>query len=51
MVIVAGGTGLLPFLDLLDLLLRKTIYDVLKSNVGEKVAEQTNVHQADFNIF
>jgi NAD(P)H-flavin reductase len=28
-VIVAGGTGLFPFLDLLDFLLRKTIYDRL----------------------
>jgi NAD(P)H-flavin reductase len=28
-VLIAGGTGLLPFLDLLDFLLRKTLYEYL----------------------
>jgi hypothetical protein len=28
-VIIAGGTGILPFMDLLDFILRKTIYELL----------------------
>ena len=47
-IIVCGGTGILPFIDLLDFLLRKSIYHVLSTTMGKKVAEQTNFFKEDF---
>ena len=34
-VIFAGGTGILPFYDLLDFLLKKTIFDIMKKKGGK----------------
>lgn len=39
---VCGGTGLLPFLDLLDFILKKSVYDIVKAKAGKLVAEEVN---------
>lgn len=33
-VIICGGTGLLPFLDLLDYFYKLTIYEILRNKVS-----------------
>jgi hypothetical protein len=33
-IIFASGTGILPFLDLFDYLLKKVVYTVIKLNFG-----------------
>ncbi|KRX06844.1 hypothetical protein PPERSA_11489 [Pseudocohnilembus persalinus] len=43
-VIVAGGTGVLPFLDLLNLMLQKVIYEIAKKEKGQQFADE----QIDF---
>lgn len=40
--IICGGTGLLPFLDLLDYALKATVYDAIKTFAGEEVASLVN---------
>jgi NAD(P)H-flavin reductase len=37
-VIFAGGTGILPFLDLFDYLLRKSVNKIILQNFGEEKA-------------
>ena len=53
-IIFSGGTGILPFMDLFDFLLKKSIYHILLTQfgLGREIAEQTNVYNEDFeNIF
>lgn len=47
-IIFCGGTGIFPFLDLLDYLLKKSIYQILSSTIGKEIAEETNVFKEDF---
>lgn len=47
-VIVAGGTGLFPFLDLLDFLLRKCIHDLLLEKKGRESANLFNKPLTEF---
>ncbi len=47
-IIFCGGTGILPFIDLLDFLLRKSIYHVLLTMMSKKVAEKTNYFKEDY---
>jgi len=42
-VIICGGTGLLPFLDLLDYFLKYTVYEALRNTSGEEVAQFANL--------
>lgn len=46
--IFCGGTGILPFLDLLDFLLKKSINQVLKTTLGAEIAAEANVYKQDF---
>jgi NAD(P)H-flavin reductase len=41
-VLIAGGTGLHPFLDLLDFLLRKTMFDLIRESKGQATAMELN---------
>ena len=42
----------MPFVDLLDFLLKKSINQVLKTNIKPEVAQEANVFKTDFdNIF
>jgi len=41
--IFAAGTGILPFLDLFDNLLRKAMYDIVKEKHGVKIANDLNI--------
>ena len=50
-VIVAGGTGLFPFLDLLDFLLRKCIYDLLVEKKGRESADLFNKPKTEFSSY
>ena len=47
-IIFCGGTGILPFVDLLDYLLKKSIYKALLTMFGKDVAEKTNVFNEDY---
>jgi hypothetical protein len=50
-VIIAAGTGLFPFLDLLDFLLKKTLYTLLKAEKGKEVAEDIMSGNVDFEKY
>ncbi|EGR34866.1 hypothetical protein IMG5_000940 [Ichthyophthirius multifiliis] len=41
-IIFVAGTGVLPFIDLLDYLLKKVIYTVIKANFGQQEANLIN---------
>lgn len=41
-VLIAGGTGLFPFLDLLDFLLRKTLFELIRESKGAAIANEFN---------
>jgi len=41
-VIVAGGTGILPFMDLLNFLLMREMYNILLQRKGEDIAAPIN---------
>jgi len=43
MVIICAGTGLLPMIDFLSVLLWKNMYEILKEKVGVEKAEKINV--------
>ena len=43
--IICAGTGILPFIDFLNVFLFKTMYRVLKEKVGERSAEKVNVYK------
>ena len=45
----AGGTGILPFLDILDFVLKKSIYTVIKKKVGEVEAKKMDVYEEDYD--
>jgi len=47
-IIFCGGTGILPFIDLLDFLLKKSIYHILLTTLGKTMAEQTNYFKEDY---
>lgn len=47
-VIFCGGTGILPFVDLLDYLLKKCIYHVLLNKFGVNTAKKINPHNEDY---
>ena len=47
--IFANGTGILPFLDLFDFLLRKTMWISLKKKFGVNVAKIINAYEEDFD--
>lgn len=38
--IICNGTGVIPFLDFFDYLLRKTLYTILRYNCGKGVADR-----------
>jgi hypothetical protein len=40
--IFCNGTGILPFLDVFDFLLRKALFTVLYDRCGSKVADSMN---------
>ncbi|CAD8152660.1 unnamed protein product [Paramecium octaurelia] len=48
-VIVCGGTGILPFLDLLDFQLQSATYQIVKKKFGQKVAERLNPFECQFS--
>jgi len=43
MVIICAGTGLLPLIDFLNVLLWKNMYDILKEKAGVEKAEKINI--------
>ena len=47
-IIFCGGTGILPFIDLFDFLLRKSIYHVLLTTISKEVADQMNHFEEDY---
>jgi len=47
-VILCAGTGILPFLDLLNYLLMKTMYNELKKKFNEQIAESINVFKENY---
>lgn len=47
--IFCGGTGIYPFLDLLDFLLKKSIYSALCKNFSKEIAEQTNLNHESYD--
>jgi len=46
--IFAMGTGVLPFIDLLNFILFKSMYLALKQKHGSKIAQQIDFHGADY---
>ena len=46
---IAGGTGINPFLDLLDFLLQKIIYRVVRQKFGLE-AENLNPYHHNFEL-
>ena len=48
-VIICGGTGILPFVDFFDYLLKKSIYSVLNKVFGKDAAEKGNPFNEDYN--
>lgn len=49
--IICGGTGLLPFLDLLDYFLRYTIYEALLRVAGAEVAQYANMSKTQYRKY
>lgn len=47
-IIICGGTGILPFVDLLDYLLKKSIYTVLLNKFGRHTADKVNPCMEDY---
>ncbi|CAD8106849.1 unnamed protein product [Paramecium primaurelia] len=47
--IICGGTGILPFLDLLDFQLQSSIYQIVKKKLGQKMAEKLNPFECQFS--
>jgi len=47
-IIFAAGTGIFPFLDLLDYMLRKVIDAALTETVGKEAADAVNIHNEDY---
>jgi len=43
-ILFAGGTGILPYLDLLDFLLRKAVHEALKKRYGITIANLIDFH-------
>ena len=48
-VIICGGTGILPFADFFDCLLKKSIYSVINNIFGKDAAERGNPFKEDYN--
>ncbi|CAD8152680.1 unnamed protein product [Paramecium octaurelia] len=48
-VIICGGTGIFPFLDLLDFLLKTITYSITLNKFGKQVADNLNPHECQFN--
>ncbi|CAD8193618.1 unnamed protein product [Paramecium octaurelia] len=48
-VIICGGTGILPFLDLLDFLLQSTIYEIVEKKYGKQFANILNPLECSFH--
>lgn len=49
--IFVGGTGILPFLDLFDFLLKKSIYLAIKmkgSNLNNLISDSVRAKEVDF---
>lgn len=51
MVIVAGGTGLFPFLDILNFLLMKTLYTITRARWGDAAANKLNPQSIQFDRY
>jgi len=47
--IFACGTGILPFLDLFDFMLRKVIDEILTETEGKEVADKINIFQQNYS--
>lgn len=47
-VIITGGTGMLPFLDLFDLLLKKAIFSAARLENVEK-QDEFNIYHANYS--
>lgn len=50
-VIICAGTGILPFIDLLNLFLWKNMYDLVKKTAGANKAEEMNILKIPFDSF
>ncbi|CAD8113101.1 unnamed protein product [Paramecium sonneborni] len=48
-VIICGGTGILPFLDLLDFLLQSVIYQIVEKRLGKDLANKLNPYESEFH--
>ncbi|CAD8212378.1 unnamed protein product [Paramecium pentaurelia] len=48
-VIICGGTGIFPFLDLLDFLLKTVIYQIALNKFGKQTADNLNPYDCQFN--
>ncbi|CAD8125991.1 unnamed protein product [Paramecium sonneborni] len=48
-VIICGGTGIFPFLDLLDFLLKSIIYQITLNKFGKQLADSLNSYDCSFN--
>ncbi|CAD8192215.1 unnamed protein product [Paramecium pentaurelia] len=48
-VIICGGTGILPFLDLLDFLLQSIIYQIVEKKYGKQIADILNPFECQFH--
>ncbi|CAD8106829.1 unnamed protein product [Paramecium primaurelia] len=48
-VIISGGTGIFPFLDLLDFLLKSITYSITLNKYGKKAADNLNPYDCQFN--
>jgi len=48
-IILACGTGLLPFLDLLNYILMKSMYDIVKEKIDSSLAESLNVFKESYD--
>lgn len=48
-VIICCGTGILPFVDFLDYLLKKSIYNILNKLFGKEAAEKGNPFKENYN--
>ncbi|KRX05976.1 hypothetical protein PPERSA_01054 [Pseudocohnilembus persalinus] len=50
--IIVAGTGVLPFLDLLNFMLQKVIYEVAKKEIGKQFADQQiDIHNIGLDKF
>ncbi|CAD8128226.1 unnamed protein product [Paramecium sonneborni] len=48
-VIICGGTGIFPFLDLLDFILKTIVYQIALNKFGKQIADSLNPFDCQYN--